>query len=135
RRWGALGKLRELETRYAALFQVGSNPPDTPITATITVLGKPISFDLVSALKASYSLSSEISLDALLTKLMKIVIENAGAQAGYLLLPKEGAWVIEAEATTDGAGVSILLSRPSSEACLPLAIIHYVARTRESIVS
>ena len=48
-------------------------------------------------MKASQAISGEIMLNKLLENLMKIVIENAGAQIGYLILEKQGQWVIEAE--------------------------------------
>jgi hypothetical protein len=53
-------------------------------------------------MKASLAISGEIVLDKLLDKLLKTVIENAGAQKGFLILPsqtdiaKDDNWVIEA---------------------------------------
>src|SRR5690606_4187369 len=44
------------------------------------------SLDLSTILKASVALSSEVVFDRLLEKLMKFVIENAGAQSGYFIL-------------------------------------------------
>jgi len=43
-------------------------------------------FDLAAVLKASQAISSEIELDRLLGSLMQILIENAGAQTGFLIL-------------------------------------------------
>ncbi len=91
--------------------------------------------------KASQAIAGEIVLDKLLTRLMKIVIENAGAQRGYLLLEKQGQWVIEAEGEVDKADVTTMLqSIPIAEQLLlaeqllPRSIINYVARTKEDIV-
>ena len=58
-------------------------------------------FDFTSILHASQAISSEIRLDKLLTKLMTLVIENAGAQRGVLILEKDGQLVIEAEKALD----------------------------------
>jgi hypothetical protein len=47
-------------------------------------------------MKASQAISSEIELEQLLSSLMQILIENAGAQTGFLLLENSGEWAIEA---------------------------------------
>jgi hypothetical protein len=41
-------------------------------------------------MKASQALSGEIVLEKLLTRLIQIVIENAGAETGFLILEKAG---------------------------------------------
>ncbi len=97
--------------------------------------------DLTTILKASQAISGEIKLENLLTNLMKIVIENAGAQKGCLILEKEENWVIEAQGTIDQETINILQSIPiesidhdNSIPLLPTKIIYYVARTKETIV-
>ena len=42
--------------------------------------------DVTTVVKACQALSSEIALDTLMMKLMKILFENAGAQRGILIL-------------------------------------------------
>jgi hypothetical protein len=42
--------------------------------------------DLTSVLKASQAISGEIVFDQLLKKLMTVIIENAGAQRGFLII-------------------------------------------------
>jgi hypothetical protein len=42
--------------------------------------------DFTSVMKASQTISSEIVIERLLDKLMKIIMENAGAQKGVLIL-------------------------------------------------
>jgi hypothetical protein len=75
--------------------------------------------DLSSILKASQTLSGEIVLTTLLEKIMKIVLENAGAQKGYLILKsqlepenKNEQWVIEASGTVDNNEFKIFPSIP-----------------------
>ena len=72
---------------------------------------------------------------------MKTVIENGGAQRGWLLLEKNNQWFIEAEGKVDAEDITILrsLALNSEESDrslprLPVAIINYVARTQENIV-
>ena len=88
-------------------------------------------------IKASQAISSEIELDQLLNSLMQILIENAGAQTGFLILENSGEWVIEAACElNDGENVcttQVLQSIPI-ENRLPESIIHYVIRTHESVI-
>ncbi len=90
--------------------------------------------DLNAVMKASLALSGEIVFDKLLATLMKIAIENAGAQKGYLLLQNEaGQWSIEAEGRIDteevATGQSQAIDNNASS-----AIINYVTRTQKSVV-
>ena len=48
-----------------------------------------LSLDFFSILKASQIISGEIILDKLLTSLMKVLVENAGAEKGFLLLEQK----------------------------------------------
>jgi class 3 adenylate cyclase len=88
-------------------------------------------------MKASQAISGEIVLDKLLATLIKIIIENAGAQKGFLILESKGKLVIEVKGSVDGDNVTVLQSIPvgaKASACLPVAIVNYVARTKESVV-
>ncbi len=137
-RWGALAKVKDLEAHYPQFMaQAEVRSRELPISTTPTTdTGETASsiLDLASVLKASQAISGEILLHKLLATLMKIVIENAGAQRGYLILEEEGRWVIEAEAKAE-AEVKALQSVPIERSeKLPLAIINYVARTGENVV-
>ena len=55
--------------------------------------------DLASVIKASRAISGEIELQALLSRLMHIVLENAGAQRGVLVLVRGGQLWVEADAS------------------------------------
>jgi class 3 adenylate cyclase len=68
---------------------------------------------------------------------MNILIENAGAQKGYLILENQGKLLIEAEGAIASEQVTVLQSIPLEArhtVPLPVAIINYVARTKEIIV-
>ena len=131
--WGALAKVKDLETRYPEVFAQAKTVPLTTMSTT-TEQRASSDLDLISVMKASQAISGEIVLDRLLTKLMTNVIENAGAQIGYLILEKQGQWVIEAEGAVDKADVTVLQSIPIEEQSLPMSIVNYVARTKESVV-
>lgn len=135
--WGAEGKVENLEAKYPQLLSKssGNRLTDTQTTtssiATSNRSGEAL--DLATVMKASQAISGEIMLDKLLAKLMKILIENAGAQTGFLLLDKTGSWVIEAAGNVDTDNVTVLQSI-SLEQNLPKSIVNYVTRTRETVV-
>jgi GAF domain-containing protein len=84
-------------------------------------------------MKASQAISGEIILDKLLASLMTILIQNAGAQTGFLMLDRAGEWVVEASGEVDADGVKVLPSIPINQ-YLPASIINYVTRTQETVV-
>jgi hypothetical protein len=76
-RWGALGKVKQLNERYPRLHE-GRLPSSTAAT-----IGTPVGqLDVETVVKASQALSSEIVLDKLIEKLMRIAVEHAGAEGG-----------------------------------------------------
>ncbi|HEY9600216.1 MAG TPA: AAA family ATPase [Allocoleopsis sp.] len=144
-RWGAFAKVKHLEARYPQLFATTSSGTKD-ITTTATAIGTTGShsgeaLDLATVLKASQAISGEIVLDKLLEKLMKIAIENAGAQKGFLILETEGNWAIEASGAVNSDEVTTLQSLPinavdptTQMSLLSGAIVNYVARTKENVV-
>ncbi|MEH2468023.1 AAA family ATPase [Nostoc sp.] len=138
-RWGASAKVNDLETRYPQLFPQSSGMAFALIhkTSRTTSNHSPITFDLTAVMKASQTISSEIELDKLLSCLMKILIENAGAQTGFLILENSGKWVIEASGQlNEGENVyatQVLQSIPTANH-LPESIINYVIRTHEYVI-
>lgn len=106
--WGAKRKVEDLEQQYPQWLA----PASTETTTNTSTTGNRSSesLDLAAVIKASQTISGEIVLESLLAKLMKTVIENGGAQKGYLILNKDGQWVIEAEGTVDSDATNILRS-------------------------
>ncbi|MBW4518697.1 MAG: AAA family ATPase [Scytolyngbya sp. HA4215-MV1] len=141
-RWGATAKVRDLDQRYPEMFDRLPERTSTttrsqhsfPTTSSTT---ETVALDLAALMKASQALSDEIVLDKLLAKLMVILLENAGAQRGCLLLEHDGRLQIEAESNVESNSPSVSQVPVTSAAArerLSLAIVHYVARTQESIV-
>ncbi|MBD1938263.1 hybrid sensor histidine kinase/response regulator [Microcoleus sp. FACHB-68] len=137
-RWGAKAKVEDLEARYPQLI-MRSTGTEMPLdhTATITSLTTTGSqtelLDLATLMKASQAIAGEIVLSSLLDKLMKILIENAGAQTGSLILLKNGQLFLGAEGTKDE--VRVLESVPvSTSQQLPMSVLNYVARTQKELV-
>ncbi|MBD0345913.1 MAG: response regulator, partial [Coleofasciculus sp. Co-bin14] len=142
--WGATAKVKALESDYPQLLvgttaRTGVRNTTTTITTTSTSNGR--SLDLETVVKASQALTSEIVLDKLLSTLMKIAIENAGAQKGYLILETDGNWAIEACGAVDSNEITTLHAIPidsvDASTQMPLlctAIVNYVARTKDNVV-
>ncbi|MDA0745480.1 MAG: ATP-binding protein, partial [bacterium] len=125
--WGAKAKTDDLATRYPAW--VGSRP------AVAGVRGK---VDTDVMVRVNETFSSAPIAGEMLRGLMEIVMENAGAQRGLLLLRKHGRWVLEAEAETDPFRVEVLQSvlvEPGSDGVLLAhSVVQYVVRTRQNVL-
>jgi predicted ATPase/class 3 adenylate cyclase/GAF domain-containing protein/tRNA A-37 threonylcarbamoyl transferase component Bud32 len=138
--WGAKRKVEDLEEKYPQLLVRKSTTAKTGIKNTTssidTTSNKSSScLDLTTVMKASQAISGEIVLDKLLVKLMQILIENAGAQKGFLILESKGELLIEAEGSLNQNNVTVLQSLSiESRQALSLSIINYVAHTKESVV-
>ncbi len=137
-RWGATAKVKDLETRYPQFFPHLAEATYTPIhTTSDTAVRSNITFDLAAVMRASQAMSSEIELEQLLRILMQILIENAGAQTGFLILENSGEWAIEAACEHNSGEtdcvVRVLQSIPIADR-LPASIIQYVIRTHKSVI-
>ncbi|NJM48661.1 MAG: diguanylate cyclase [Alkalinema sp. RU_4_3] len=128
-RWQAKAKRQQLERKYTESF---SAPfiADRQIQPTS---GQ--SLDLASILKASQALSSEIELKSLLSRLMTIVLENAGAETGLLVLTDQGATSVYAQGHASGT-VEVFTSEPHTLEGdrLPMQLLNYVMRMQDSVV-
>jgi diguanylate cyclase (GGDEF)-like protein len=139
-RWGALAKVAHLDEHYTELLSGISARTKSATKLFGTPLGTTSSrpkesFDLASVMKASQAISREIVLGRLLDNLMKIMIENAGAQTGFLIMDSHGKLLIEAQGALDQGAVTLLQSLPIEETRkLSSAIVNYVVRTKESLV-
>lgn len=141
--WGAETKVNQLEKKYGHLISkkgnVSKNSTIIAGTSSVSIGENSQTLDLVSVMKASQSISGEIVIEELLKSMMHIVIENAGAQTGYLLQEKKDNWVIEAQGQSSQKEVTVLQSIQVHADNIdipkvPLSILQYVARTKESVV-
>jgi len=145
-RWGAKRKVKDLEKKYELLLsniapERQSEQSITTNTTTSTSSSSAGTLDLTTVMKASQALAGEIVLDKLLKRLMRIVLENAGAQSGCLILDRKGQWMIVASGRVDAEIVTTPQSIAVEAADLatqpfpvPSAIINYVVRTQKNVV-
>jgi hypothetical protein len=126
-RWGADGKVRQLDQLYPHLREGAPAPgPTGTIGAPIEIL------DLATVIKVSQAVSGQIVLETLIDTLMRTALEHAGAQRGLLIVPHNGAPRVEAEATTNGDNITVQSRQASVSATdLPDSVLHYVVRTQE----
>ena len=129
-RWGAEGKVRQLEQLYPHLRA------DKPISEPNTTIQTSVErLDLATVMKVSEALSGEIVLEKLIDTLMRTAIEHAGAERGVLILPRGDEYRIEAEVTTSSDKVEVHLRQASVTAAdLPESVFRYVLRTKESVL-
>ena len=143
RRWGASALVKRLEVTYPALLsQVTRSRTFSP---ELTVAAETISsasenavagiLDLNTVLKSSRAISREINLEKLLTRIMSIIIENAGARKAFLIMQNDNSLMIEASIDLDSDKVEVLKSA-SFESCANLsqAIVRYVIRSGQNTV-
>jgi PAS domain S-box-containing protein len=125
-RWGAFGKVKELDRQHPGL------EAQAPFPGTVTNGAMASELDSLTVLKASQAVSSEIVLGRLIERLLTIAIEYAGADRGLLILPHDDEWRIEAEARTERDEVRVSLRQaPPRPELLPYSVFEFVRRTSE----
>ena len=130
-RWGADGKVRQLDEMYPHLREQEPAPaPTSTIAAPVERL------DLATVIKVSQAVSGEIVLEELIDTLVRTAIAQAGAERGLLILQRGDEPWIEAEATTTGGDPVVVQLRDQAvtASVLPESVLHYVLRTRESVI-
>jgi PAS domain S-box-containing protein len=135
-RWGANAKVADLEERYPQLLtpdlkqSLNTSMGETNTSSSTTESSL---LDLESVMKAAQTISGEIILPQLLENLMKILIENAGAERGVLILSQADEWVIEAAGNKQE--LRVRQSIPVSDSLdIPLSVIQYVKRTQNDVI-
>jgi histidine kinase len=131
--WGADAKVKLLGGQAPPAR--GTTKTRIP-TATREYAATSEELDLASVLKSAQAISGEIRLEQLLHRLLRVLIENAGAERGLLVLQDERGPRVKAEALSEDEGVQVSAqSVPLGEAMsLSAGIVEYVLRTGESVV-
>ncbi|MEM8767198.1 MAG: ATP-binding protein, partial [Pseudomonadota bacterium] len=92
--------------------------------------------DTTTVLRAAQTISGEILLDKVLTKLLRLALEHAGAQKACMLLSHDKRLYLEAIASVDGGATRRVTPSEPLEATdeVPESIIQFVGRTKEPLV-
>ncbi|MBV6623359.1 MAG: AAA family ATPase [Rivularia sp. (in: Bacteria)] len=153
-KWGSSAKIHDLETRYTKQLipiletqhsgnriinktsleslnqsvlisqQIHTNRSSSSISEAL---------DFASIIKATQALSSEIQLKQLISKLMQLVMENAGAKKAALLLHKDNELIVEA-LSINNQDVNLLGLPSASSKDIPNTVINYVKRSLKTVV-
>lgn len=126
-RWGADGKVRQLDSRHRYLRSIEPEPGPTATIAT------PVEhLDLATVLKVSRAVSGEVDLQKLITQVLRTAIEQAGAERGVLVRARGSEPHIIAQASV-GQGEVVLCNEPVSSTLLAESVLYQVLRTGESL--
>ncbi len=147
KKWGAFAVCNHIEQQHPTLIytnnyktnEIKTNEIKTNETVVIgnntTVFDTGKSLDMSSVIKASQSLSGEVQLEKLLQNMMQIIIENAGADSGFIITNDNEKYNIEAEYNHKNKIMSVLQNENiENSKKLSANIIKYVIRTRKVLV-
>ncbi len=132
KKWGADAKCNDLADSYPELFK-----KETLVSSEFRSNSdtKAKQIDLISVIKASQTISSEIVPEKLLINLMKILAENSGAKRVVLITEKQERLFVTAEYSESGTETLKFTDLPFlGYRDIAHNVINYVARTREDIV-
>jgi PAS domain S-box-containing protein len=125
-RWGALTKVTQLDLRH---------PDIAPRSRPVVLETSLEHLDLATVIKVSQAVSGEVVLGNLIDTVMRTAMAQAGAERALLILLHGLEARIEAEATTSRDTVGVhLRDEPVTDALLPISLLQYVLRTRESVI-
>lgn len=126
-RWGAYGKMRELERQFPGLARVPSPPPGSAAASP--------PLDLMAALRASQAIAGALEMGPLADTLLRTVLEQAGAARALLILPAAGGYRCAAQASSGQGAVQVTTDEMPLAACgVPESVLQFVLRTRQSVV-
>jgi predicted ATPase/class 3 adenylate cyclase len=142
-RWGAHRKVEEMQSEYK-FFRAGGpatkhqvlKPGDAGNNGMLQDSMNADTLDINSVLRASQMISGELVLEKLLKATIQILIENAGAQKGFLVEYRDGQVYIQAKGQTDEAEQvqPLSLRNAQGQSVLPVTLINTAIRTKEPIV-
>ncbi|MEG3975010.1 ATP-binding protein, partial [Microcoleus sp. herbarium8] len=140
-RWGALAKVKHLESIHPFLVAQTRAAETRTLDVTRTTTGNTTSnglgdfLDVATFIKSAQAINSEIVLENLLTKLIKIILQNAAAQKVVLLLLKDDRLCIEAVGNSTDTQATVLQSLPfENSQDLPVSVVNYVFRSQKPLV-
>jgi predicted ATPase/serine phosphatase RsbU (regulator of sigma subunit)/tRNA A-37 threonylcarbamoyl transferase component Bud32 len=132
-RWGASAKAAELQRRYPSLLGVAGaagSRGDSPLMPESLRSASLENIDVSTITKATRAIAEEIVLDKLVIKFMGILVENAGAEVGFLIFPRPEGMRILVRAHVDDKTGAAQLDEPLSESNeVVAAVVELVVRS------
>ena len=119
-RWGASAKVADLMARFPELAAQEHGVPD---------------LDLDTVLKATAALNAENNLDSLLERMLRIVMEGAGASRGAVVLDLDAGLQVRAVQVSQADDPEVLAGVSVEEyPDVPAEAVRYCARTLERVL-
>ena len=123
RQWGAEAKARAIEAEHRTFFASETRPLD-----------RPLSIDALALIKASQAISAETVPEALFDRILRVLVEVAGATRGAMILDQQDELTVRARIDTAAAGTVSMESTPLDECVdVPAKIVRYAVRTKEAL--
>ncbi|MEM7530625.1 MAG: AAA family ATPase [Chloroflexota bacterium] len=151
--WGAVTKLQHLQSNFPHFLAEGRSIAQTlydraatqhKIPRTMTATTDLGTLDVRTILKASQTISSEIMIGHLLAKMMRVVLESAGAQRAVLVLRWDDQWMIQADLNWQEAEIeSQKMSQPivmdttllpDATEIVPVGLVNFIIRTGHTLI-
>lgn len=154
-RWGSTAKSNQLERNFEELLADVTNRSNSKSLSMSDLVDLTVrdygfssystestelsarTLDTTTVLRAAQTISSEIVLDQVLTKLLRLALEHAGAQRAVMLLSNDhNQLLVEAVAAVDGEATRrISPAEPlGATTSVPVSVVQFVARTQETLV-
>ncbi|MBY0545482.1 MAG: GAF domain-containing protein, partial [Gammaproteobacteria bacterium] len=136
-KWGAHYKVVILKSQYSDLLDITTLNPNSSfdVSGEYTVSAYSLKLlNLSSILQASQAISKNIDLDNLLNNIMKIAIENAGAQKGTFFILEEDKLLVQAEYMVGGNIDTLQRLLINDWTNGAKSIINYVQRTLRHVL-
>ncbi|WP_046225547.1 diguanylate cyclase [Paenibacillus dauci] len=131
--WGARGKVQQLQENYQDLM---GHIQWVPLNGDQTMSISTENIDIHLLLQASQAISREIELDQLLHNMMNIVLVNAGAQRGCIMIKSGPSLWAEGEYSDIDHQINIRIHEDQQRRALqfPWMTMDEVARSRETLM-
>ncbi len=140
--WGAIKKVNLLKEEFHFIFEsqreleaasktssIYKNDSINKLTTTACLL------DAETIMKASQVLTKEVRLDRLLENIVRLVIENAGATKGTLIIDDDGSLQVQAEGVIPLETIRTMINIPVYEYNdIPISVVNFTARSLIPVV-
>ncbi|MCA9708927.1 MAG: AAA-like domain-containing protein, partial [Myxococcales bacterium] len=135
-RWGSEAKLALLDERFSYLLTQGERKHRRKrAEATQTGTTELDDLDLSTVLEATHAIAREADLDTLLHTVMRISLESAGAERGFLILVRQGQLLVKIRGELgEHERFDALSVNLDDQPDLAHTVVQYVARTAEPVV-
>ncbi|MBD2108621.1 EAL domain-containing protein [Nodosilinea sp. FACHB-13] len=134
--WGAKAKTRQLEALYPEVLAMSTLAAPGVLSTSDEIsscTSDTAALDLAAVVQASLAISQELRPDQLIVTLMQLVLENAGAERGALVLRQADQLVVVAHCLS-GETCRVDLVPLQISRHLPVSLIHFVDRTAAPLV-